>query len=281
LNCFARSAAWALGVAVVLVWPRQGHAAIVVFEAAGADPASIAPARDAFREAVGGGTGAGANGSFGDVRREINWDNVPAASADPNLLAADFFNVMSQRGVVLGTPGTGFLVSANAGGPTPTLFGFPNDLQTFSPQKLFTAVNSNVTDVNFFVPGTTTPATTNAFGVIFTDLEVAGATKVEFFDPANALIFSRDGLAAGNQGLTFVGGVANAGERIGRVRITSGLNTIVSNGVQGNQVDDLVVMDDFLYGEPVAVPEPGAAASIALALCGLLRRTRKPGRSAS
>ena len=127
---------------------------ITTFEAAGANAAAITPTRDAFRAAIGGGTTAGANGSFGDLRREINWDGVPDAFADPNLLPADFFNVNSPRGVVFGTPGTGFLVSANAGTSLPPLFGFANDFQTFSPQRLFTAINSNVTDVSFFVPGT-------------------------------------------------------------------------------------------------------------------------------
>ena len=58
---------------------------------------------------------AAANGSFGGVRREINWDGVPDARADLNLLPANFSNVNSTRGVVFSTPGSGFLVSANAG----------------------------------------------------------------------------------------------------------------------------------------------------------------------
>ena len=250
---------------------------ITTFEAAGANAAAITPTRDAFRAAIGGGTTAGANGSFGDLRREINWDGVPDAFADPNLLPADFFNVNSPRGVVFGTPGTGFLVSANAGESTPTLFGFANDFQTFSPQRLFTAVNSNITDVNFFVPGTATPATTSAFGLIFVDVEVAGATRLDFFDAANHLIYTRDALVGGNRGLSFLGGVVSDGS-IARVRITSGSNTIVANGVVGNQIDDIVVMDDFLYAEPLlvtAVPEPSVFALTALGLLGLVARRRR------
>ena len=145
----------------------------VTFESAGGTPATITATRDSFRAAVGGGTAAGPNGSFGGVRREINWDGVPDARSDPKALPADFFNVTSPRGVVFSTPGSDFLVSANSGLATPTLFGFSSDFQTFSAQKLFTAVNSNITDVRFFVPGTSIAAITSAFAAIFVDVEVA------------------------------------------------------------------------------------------------------------
>ena len=181
---------------------------------------------------------------------------MPDIRADPNLLPADFFNVNSPRGAVFTTPGTGFMVSANSGQASPVLFGFPNDLQTFSSQRLFTALNSTVTDVYFFVPGTNTMATTSAFGVVLVDVETALTSKIEFFDPSNSLIFSQNASVSANQGLSFLGGVANAGERISRVRITSGVNTLVANGTLGNPNDDFVVMDDFLYAEPVKISEP-------------------------
>ena len=180
-----------IAAATALLLAPAAWANFVTFESAGADAAAITPTRDGFRLAVGGGTVAGANGSFGGLRREINWDGVPDALSDPNPLPANFFNVNSARGAVFSTPGTGFLVSANAGLATPTLFGFPSDFQAFSAQKLFTAVNSNITDVRFFVPGTLLATTTSAFAAIFVDVEAAALTRIEFFDASEALIFTR------------------------------------------------------------------------------------------
>ncbi len=85
------------------------------------------------------------------------------------------------------TRGTGFQVSANAGSGTEE-FNNINPLYSsvfapFSAQKLFTALGSTITDVTFFVPGTDTPATTTAFGVVFTDVDQAASTSSQFFDP--------------------------------------------------------------------------------------------------
>ena len=264
----------ALAAGLAMLVTQAGAAPLfTVFESAGNTPAAITASRDAFRAAVGGGNVAGANGSFGGVRREINWDAVPAGRSDPNLLPANFFNLNSPRGAVFSTPGTGFMVSANAGGAAPTLFGFADEFQAFSPQKLFTAVGSNITDVTFFLPGTATRATTSAFAAIFTDVEEAGSTFMEFFDQADQLIFAREVLHGDNQGLSFLGAV---GSGIARVRIQSGLNTILANGVLGNGLADLVAMDDFLYAEPVrAVPEPAGLALAGVAMVGVLAASRR------
>lgn len=270
-GCFLTVTTWA------------GPATFSTFESAGANPTEITATRDAFRSAIGGGTVAGANGSFGGQRFEINWDGVPNNRADPNALPGNFFNVNSPRGAILSTPGTGFSVSANAGLSTPALFGFANDFQAFSAQRLFTAINSNITDVTFFLPGTNTAATTNAFGVVFVDVETAGQTKIEFFDQAGSLIYGHDALVAGNQGLSFLGAISNDGAQISRVRLTSGLNTIVANGVLGNAHDDVVVMDDFLYAAPItAVPEPSSLALLGAGLAvigGWRRRSLHTGRA--
>ena len=102
--------------ALALLTPFRASAAPVVRSVGGdATAASITPTRDTFRLDLGGGTTAGANGSFGGVRREINWDGVPAAQSAPNNLAANFFNSTSPRGAVFSTAGTGFEVSGATG----------------------------------------------------------------------------------------------------------------------------------------------------------------------
>src|SRR6266571_7703471 len=144
--------------------------AAVTFQACGANPAAIQPTVDAYRTAL-GALNPNTAGSFPSGRREINWDGVPDALAAPNNLPANFFNVNSPRGVVFATPGTGFQVSANSVNPTstPIEFGnlnatYPGSFTTFSAQRLFTALGSNITDVVFFVAGSSTPAFTTGFG---------------------------------------------------------------------------------------------------------------------
>ena len=244
--------------------------------------AGTTAARDAFRADLGGGLVAGANGSFGGVRREINWDGVPDAFAAPNNLPANFFNVNSPRGVVFSTPGTGFQVSANPGVFIP-LFGnidptYPVTFTAFSPQRIFTALDSNIVDVNFFVPGTNLAASVRGFGAIFTDVDLPNATSIEFFGPGNVSLgtfFAPP--VVGNQTVSFLG-VDYVAPIVTRVRITNG-NTALAAGRPdlGGNPFDVVAMDDFLYGEPfrARVPEPASWAMM-IAGFGLLGwRTRR------
>jgi hypothetical protein len=191
MNLICKSA----GALAAMLLAPAASAALIVYEAAGANAAAITPTRDAFRTAVGGGTTAGANGSFGGLRREINWDGVPDGPRDPNLLPADFFNVNSPRGAVFSTPGQ---VSWSAPTPARPLRSCSGSRTTSRFQRRNDCLrrsNSNITDVTFFVPGTAIAATTSAFAAIFVDVEVAGLTTMEFFDPSNSLIFSRNVLA--------------------------------------------------------------------------------------
>jgi hypothetical protein len=250
------------------------QAAPVTFLAAGADAAAIAGTVDAFRASL-GSLNANVAGSFGSGRREINWDGVPNGLAAPGNLPANFFNTNSPRGAVFTGPGTGFQVSGNAGvGPirfnniNPT---YSSQFDTFSAQRLFTSLGSNVYDVLFFVPGSTTPALVSGFGSVFTDVDAADTTSIEYFDALNNSLGTYFALDfAGDQTLAFVGVDFDANV-VSRIRVTAGNQALgpITTG-------DVVVADDFIYGEPVArsVPEPSTLLLVAAALFGALR---KPG----
>src|SRR6266446_7398482 len=202
----------ALGLTFMFNPVAASSAAPQVFEASGATPADILTEVNAFRNFLGANNGVG--GTFATGRREINWDGVPDDSSAPNLLPANFFNSNSPRGVVFFTPGTGFQVSANLVNPTntPVRFGninrvYPALFSTFSPQRLFAALDSTITENLFFIPGTTEAAAVKGFGAVFTDVNSDHSTKIEYFDVNGNLLFSRDVLPAPNNrgGLSFLG----------------------------------------------------------------------------
>jgi hypothetical protein len=105
--------------------------------------------------------------------------------------------------------------------------------------------------VLFNVPGTQTLAAgVSGFGAVFTDVDSPTSTRLQFFAPDGTLLYERFVTPyAGSEGLSFLGVSFNAGEVIGRVRIVSG-NAALGPDETGGL--DLVAMDDFIYGEPVA-----------------------------
>jgi hypothetical protein len=235
--------------------PVTASAAPQVFEASGATSADILTEVTAFRDFLGNNNGIGGT-FFGIGRREINWDAVPDAFSAPNLLPANFFNSNSPRGAVFFTPGTGFQVSANSINPTntPVRFGninpvYPALFSVFSPQKLFSALQSKITETLFFIPGTTHSATVKGFGAVFTDVNDGHSTKIEYFDAGGNLLLSRNVLPGptNRASLSFLGVGFDTAD-VFLVRITSGNRILKAPNL------DVVVMDDFIYGEPLRLP---------------------------
>ncbi|MEW6277055.1 MAG: Ig-like domain-containing protein [Candidatus Eremiobacterota bacterium] len=230
----------------------QGQADVNVFaasvrEGASATAAGLLPVVDQHRADLGNPLNPNVAGSFGGGRREINWDAVPPAQTNTNTFPSDFFNSNSPRGVRISTPGAGLRVSDN--NFTDVNATYAAEFLFFSPVRTFAAIGSNVMNVNFFVPGSATPATTSGFGAVFSDVDQAASTRIEWFFP-NGQSFSRN-VPALNRGLSFLG-VTFTGVEVTQVRLTLGNGVLGAglNDVSSGGQNDLVITDDFLYGEP-------------------------------
>jgi len=227
--------------------------AFTTFQAQG-DSLAIAGELDAFRAALGGVLNAPNTPPAASGRREINWDGVPAALTDVDDFPATFFDVDSKRGVEFRTSGTGLRVDSHAFATANP--GLGAQFKAFSPQKLFMAVGSTQVEVQFKVVGTPTLGLVNGFGVVFTDVDRTGSTRVELYDADGVLIADLTAPAQGAaQGFSFIGAVF-ASPIVSHVRIISGdaaLNATITDLTAGGTAD-LVVMDDFVYGEPQPRP---------------------------
>ena len=192
-----------------------------------------------------------------DGRREVNWDAVPANFTNSNNFPFDFFGAFDaalpngrKRGLILTNTGTSFRVdSTDFSDIDPS---YKDQFEAFSRKRLFTYVGNNITEVTFTVPGTNTPAFTKSFGVIFSDIDVADATTIEYFNGSKSLgVFKA---ATAPQGFTVLG-VSFPDEKITRVKIIAG-NGLLGAGIKditNGGAKDLVVMDDFIYSEPKAL----------------------------
>lgn len=239
----------ALVLVMALAAATPAVAGPVVRQAAGPNAAAIQAAVDQFRADLGDPNNGNTAGSQPAGRREINWDGGGDA-ANIGLFPSPM-PTFQNRGATFITPGSGFSIS---GQPTPEFAdinpGYPVLFAPFSSPRLFTALNSNVSETIFHVPGDpSTPAAVTGFGAVFTDVDSDTSTKMEFYAPDGSLLYEAFvPWVAGNETVSFLGVSFDAGELIAKVRIISG-NAAPGPDEAGTL--DLVVMDDFIYSEPV------------------------------
>jgi PEP-CTERM motif len=259
--------------ALAVTLPLISVAAPIVFSAVDAIQTEV----DDFRAALGNPNNGNNPGPLAGGRREINWDGggSTATSPAPN----PFPGFQLTRGALFATPGSGFVQAPPDGlattftNPTYTTF------QTFSPVRLFSAVGSNITDATFTVPGSLNPATVTGFGVVFSDVDLAGSATLQFYDLDDNPIGDAFTAQPFNNGLSFLGVIFDAGEIVGRVRIMSGS---VAPGPNDGPNSDVVMMDDFLYAEPAAgpaavIPEPASMFLFGTGLSAIALKLRKRG----
>jgi hypothetical protein len=248
-----------------------------VFQAAGPTAESIQSTVDAYRAALGEPNNLNNPGPLASGRREINWDGAVPGTDTTTAPVTPFDVFLDSRGAQFTTPGTGLSQAPPSGGPQgglEVLFNNPtygDIFSTFSQLRLFTPVGSNVTEALFFVPGSldpdtnvADPATVSGFGAVFTDVDKpdgsgpsqdrssrGASTLIEYFGADGELLFSSFVPASPGDGSLSFFGIVFEDARIARVRITSGN---VAPGPDDDARNDIVVMDDFLYGEPQPLP---------------------------
>jgi hypothetical protein len=271
-----RNGAWLTALAALIAQPLLAKAdndankqqpviaPPIVFQAAGPNAASIQSSVDQFRAALGGVNNGNAAGPLATGRREINWDGGGATNTSPGPTPFTVFH--NSRGAFIETPGSGF-VQAPASGLADT-FNNPsltNTFQAFSPVRLFAPLDSTVTDVSFSVPGATNVnATTSGFGVVVADVDSpdgggrgvrqskpSASSQIGYYDVSGNLLYkSAIPSSPGTATLSFFG-IVFPEPRIASVRIITGRNE-PDKGLDPKV--DLVVMDDFIYGEPQMIP---------------------------
>lgn len=173
-------------------------------------------------------------------------------------MPGDFFNTTVTRGIEFVTDADSEFRVSNPTDDDPgapddefdSINGtYPDQFQTFSDPRLFTPSGSNVTEVEFFVSGSNVRATSSGFGAVFTDVDLADSTKIEYFDIDGNLLLS-EFVDPDPQGLSFLGATFED-NNLYRVEITSGNTPIGPDDDPDNGVD-VVVIDDLLFGEPQA-----------------------------
>ncbi len=188
-------------------------------------------------------------------RREINWDAVPDDMMGIKL-PNDFFNPVGagaipsrQRGLGYTEGGT-FMVSKTNFAEVNTEAS--SEFAAFSSNKTFANTDASLWHLTFEVAGQRTAATIQGFGAVFTDVDKDNSTFLEFF--SNDVSIGKYYVPAQGNGTKFSFlGVYFKNEKITRVR-AGHEGRLKDNGRDISQggTQDLVILDDFLYSEPVA-----------------------------
>lgn len=186
---------------------------------------------------------------------------------------ASFFEDVVQRGLSVSSASNQFFVSNDGSGDN--RFDSINaeaaaNFEVFSPDRLFALSAVNEFRISFSVPELgTIPAGVSGFGAIFVDVDKSATTEIVFRDIAGCILAS-EFVDPSPGGLSFLGVIVNEGGPIVAVNIAAGdvaIDSVESAGffsffvsifrffarLLGFSSDDIVVFDDFIYGEPTEI----------------------------
>ncbi len=224
---------------------------VIVFQASG----NITAEMDEFRQTIGGSlnTVPGASGG----RREIDWDGVPAELIEKDL-PLDFFNptapespAIRQRGLVYpsGSGVAGFQVSNNSFAAVNSQAS--SSFNAFSGANTFANVRAKAWDMKFQVPGKNIDAAVKAFGLVLSGVDQPNSTSLEFFNGSKSLGKFFAPPHDSSSSFSFLG-VYFKNEKV--TSITVNHQGILIDGeadISNGGSKDLIVLDDFLYSEPI------------------------------
>jgi hypothetical protein len=217
-----------------------------VIEASG----NLAAALADFQTLVGDPANGGGDGPQPAGRREIRWDGVPAERTNTDDFPIDFFNTTVRAGLVTTTDGIGFRVSDTDFGDVNQ--SYADEFESFSKVKTFMSVGSPRMTVTFRVPGSNTPGIVNGFGIVFSDVDRDGAASITLYtaDGGNLGRYLAP-VRSDADGHSFIGVVYDQ-PVVARVEVTSGEAALAAgtDDLTDGGIRDLVITDDFLYGEP-------------------------------
>ena len=203
-----------------------------------------------FRDLLGASNG-GTAGEQQAGRREISWDGAAAnAFNNRNDFPAAFFNTNVKSGAIYTTAGTGFRNDSTSFADINPAYA--DQFRFFSASKIFSPIGSNLVDQLFEVAGQPTPAVVRAFGIVFSDVDLAGKTTIQAFarDGSSLGVFAAP-VRSDAAGLSFLA-VSFPDAVIARVRITLGTGALATgvNDITAGGTADLVVFDNVIYSEP-------------------------------
>ena len=188
-------------------------------------------------------------------RREINWEAVPDSLLDKPL-PNDFFNPVGteaslaarQRGLAYEPVGQFMVSKVNFAAVNSQAAG---EFESFSGVNAFANISSNLWQIDPEVPGEAAAATIHGMGIVFSDVDADNSTFMEFFNESRSLgkffVPKRDNTTSHS----FLG-VYFKNEKVTHVRV--GHDGKLADGekdISDGGAHDLIIMDDFLYDEPV------------------------------
>lgn len=207
-----------------------------------------------FRQILGDPLNGTPNQTIG--RREVNWDGVGIGNTNNINFPLDFFNDTAaagsnnrKRGLEYLNTGIKFRIDSSNFREIDD--SYKDEFFPFSNKRLIIANGTTISEVEFKLAGTKTPAFVRGFGIVFSDVDDANSTTVQFFNGNKSLgTFKAPAKTAGGS-FSFLG-VHFPNEKITMIRIKSGTAALAAGvkDVTDGGTNDLVAYDDFFYDEP-------------------------------